>query len=88
MIRNTEMTSNEALIAAIIETGLENDSPRCTMISCENNLYEICLRTDYQIYDIYLDALSREILGLNTEPVLDYEELYGEGHIVRTDVAA
>ena len=57
------------------------------MICCENKLYEICLQTAFQAYDIFLDSVTGEIKGLNIEPVLDYEDLYGEKYIVNIAAA-
>ena len=34
-----------------------------------NNMYEVSFDTDHLYYDVYIDATSEEIMGVNTIPV-------------------
>ena len=36
--------------------------------SYENNMYEMSFDTNHLHYDVYIDATSEEILGINTIP--------------------
>ena len=59
------------------ELGLDA-SARCTFVKNENGLYEMEIRTLVMRYDVYADAASGEILGLNYEPAVDEDAAFGE----------
>ena len=67
------ISPNRALERALQETGLDRQQVyrvRCTL---DGGLYDIRFCTDWLRYQLYLDAESGEVLGLDTEPMGDAE---------------
>ena len=74
---NNIFTSKEAINAAIIYAGLQNDNPRCANVLHRNSMYELTVCTTFQRYDFYVGDVSGEIYGINVEPMLDIEDACG-----------
>ena len=68
---------NGMINRVIGELGLD-DSARCTYLRHENGLYEMEIRTLVMRYDVYADDASGEIMGLNYEPSVDEDAVFGE----------
>lgn len=67
------ISPNRAIDLALTETGLDREQVfrvRCTL---DGGLYDIRFCTDWLRYQLYLDAESGEVLGLDTEPMGDAE---------------
>ena len=67
------ISPSRAMALALTETGLDCEQVfrvRCTL---DGGLYDIRFCTDWLRYQLYLDAESGEILGLDTEPMGDAE---------------
>ena len=77
---NMTLTTNDAFLAAVKGANLKSDAVRCTYINFEDGLYEFSFQTDFQLYDIYVDAKTGDVLGLSTEPYFDYDLLFGGIH--------
>ena len=71
---NNIITCKEAIAAAISCADLYNNDPRCTCAVLNNGLYELEIRTTFQRYDFYVGAVSGEVLGISSEPVLDIDD--------------
>ena len=67
------MTKEQALRIALLNTGLENSEYRCLSNHYDGGFFRIILRTPYLNYEIYVDAETEEIAGVDTEPV-PYQE--------------
>ncbi|MCR5087959.1 MAG: hypothetical protein K6C08_00415 [Oscillospiraceae bacterium] len=64
-------TADNALRIAMRYARLNKESVICTHLSCDNDIYEITLRTPYQIYEFYVDPAACEVIGINAEPSLE-----------------
>lgn len=69
------MNENQALSRALEYAGLAKTESRCAFRKAQDGLYEFTVLTLYQKYDFYVDALSGEVLGVNSEP-LPYQEMF------------
>ena len=69
------MNEKKALACALAHAGLEQSESRCLYSFCRDGLYQIGLWTPYLKYEFYLDAVSGEVLGLDTEPIRYPESL-------------
>ena len=78
MMNYTTPAANNALRIAMRYAKLNKETTVCTGLSCTDGLYEITLRTPYQIYEFYVDSDQGEVLGINTVPGLDLDNFYEE----------
>ena len=72
-MRELIISPKQALETALQATGLDRElvyRVRCTL---DSGLYDIRFCTDWLRYQLYLDAESGEVLGLDTEPMGDAE---------------
>lgn len=67
------ISPNRATDLALTETGLDREQVFRVHCTLDGGLYDIRFCTDWLRYQLYLDAESGEILGLDTEPMGDAE---------------
>lgn len=70
------ITVFEAYKNAVAYAHLEDNAPQCVAARLENDLYELEVRTILMRYDIFVDACTGEVVGLNSEPETDLTEVY------------
>ncbi len=70
------ITVFEAYRNAVAYAQLENNAPQCVAAELEGGLYDLEIRTVLMRYDIFVDALTGEVVGLNSEPETDLTEVY------------
>ena len=68
MIINRVRTEAEAIRIALEYCGLAAAELRDGTSRREENLYHVALRTPFQRYELYVNALDGEITGIDTEP--------------------
>lgn len=68
------ISANEVVGTAIELLDLDS-SARCTAIELVDGIYEMEIRTLFMKYEIYMDSITAEILGLNYEPHIDEYEV-------------
>ena len=67
-------TSREqALQLAISYANIAGDEPRCLSAEYDSGLHHFLVTTLFMRYEFYVDALSGEVLGIDTQP-LPYRE--------------
>lgn len=66
----------EAYKNAVAYAHLEENAPQCVMAELENGLYELEIRTVLMHYDFYVDAVTGEVMGMDSEPETDLAEVY------------
>ena len=76
MNTTNRMTNEHALNIALTYAGIENTEPRCLSNSYRNGFYHITVWTPYLKYEFYVDALTGEVAGIDTEPVPYQEALH------------
>ena len=67
------ISPNRAMALALTETGLDREKVFRVHCTLDGGLYDIRFCTDWLRYQLYLDAESSEVLGLDTEPMGDAE---------------
>lgn len=67
------ISPNRAMALALTETGLDREQVFRVCCTLDGGLYDIRFCTDWLRYQLYLDAESSEVLGLDTEPMGDAE---------------
>jgi len=68
MIINRVRTEAEAIQIALEYSGLAAAELRDGTSRREENFYHVALRTPFQKYELYVNALDGEIAGIDTEP--------------------
>ncbi|MDY4487373.1 MAG: hypothetical protein SPE18_04885 [Candidatus Limivicinus sp.] len=67
------ISPHRAMALALTETGLDREQVFRVHCTLDGGLYDIRFCTDWLRYQLYLDAESGEVLGLDTEPMGDAE---------------
>lgn len=67
----------EALRNVIDYLELDAENSRFFSIELEGNVYELQLRGEWMKYDCFVDALTGDVLGLDCEPYIDFEDYDG-----------
>ena len=67
------ISPNRAMALALTETGLDREQVFRVHCTLDGGLYDIRFCTYWLRYQLYLDAESGEVLGLDTEPMGDAE---------------
>lgn len=62
--------------AAVEALELKDNSPRLVSAEFVNGFWELKIRTLVMVYDLIVDAASRELVGINFEPAVDAETVY------------
>ena len=70
------LTAKQALHNALTYAGIEKEEYACLPGQCTDGFYHFVVRTDYMKYEFYVEAVSGDVLGMNTEP-LSYREALG-----------
>lgn len=63
--------------AALTGIGLEPENVRVISLKQDGEYCELVLRTDWVMYDCYVDLLTGELAGLDSEPFVDVEATDG-----------
>ena len=66
---NNLINNTTALEAALDQAGLEAEGSRLMDCRLEGDCYRLELSTDYMRYELYVDAHSGELLGLDCSPI-------------------
>ena len=69
-MKNAYITKSEALENALASAGLTREECRCPVNRLENEFYYITVYTLFQKYEFYVDALTGEVPGMSSEPML------------------
>lgn len=76
-MKNTEYNiTAKALETALNYAGIRSDEARCLYVSCFDGFVELVVHTPYQKYEFYVDVESEEVVGINAEPALDFDQVY------------
>ena len=80
MHNTKQLTKDQALRAALRYADLPCDQALCLDSRLEDGLWHMLVRTAYLRYEFYVDAVSGELLGIDTQP-LPYPEMlrFAEG---------
>ncbi len=65
------INSKTALNNALTSVGINDSNYCCEYICLENGLYHLVVSTLMLRYEFYVDAENGEVLGTNTEPVIE-----------------
>ncbi len=76
MNTNEHLTRKQALRAAYLSAGIENDGPVCLAGRYDGGFYHFVVRTLFLRYEFYVDAANGEVPGISTEPLPYEEELH------------
>lgn len=67
----------DAIETAVNEIGLDPESTRVISLRRDGDCCELVLRTDWVMYECYVELFGGELVGLNTEPFVDVEAIDG-----------
>ena len=59
---------NMAICAVAAEAGISKDEMRDILIKAEDKLIEVSFRTDWLLYDCYVDEETLDVLGFDSRP--------------------
>lgn len=75
-LRNTVRTGNravftaaEAVSLALAFVGAEREYLRGCSCVKENGFFKVDIKTDWMLYEVYVDSIGREVLGCEPTPV-------------------
>ena len=68
------INSKSALNNALTSVGITDGNYCCEYVCLENGCYRLIVSTIMLRYEFYVDAATGEVLGTNTEPVIDVTE--------------
>lgn len=74
---NNMINKYQAIEAAINGIGLHAETTRVISLKREGDCCELILRTDWVMYDCYVDLSTGELVGLDTVPSVDVEAADG-----------
>lgn len=72
------INSKTALNNALTSVGINDGNYCCEYICLEDNCYRLIVSTLMLRYEFYVDAASGEVLGIDTEPMIDVTETASE----------
>lgn len=74
---NNMLNKYDAIETALRYIGLEPENTRVLSLKREEDCCELILRTDWVMYDCYVDVMTGELVGLDTVPSVDVEATDG-----------
>ena len=71
----TKLSSEQAMHNALVYGGIENEDFECLFKQYEDGLYHFLVHTTWMQYEFYVEAGTGEVLGIQTEPLVYWEDL-------------
>ena len=89
-MNNNIISITSAIEAAVNYAGYTAQEIHGLKAGYTGGLFEIGFRSDWSCYDCYVDAVSCEVLGFNSEPYIDSDTIFAQegGAARRFNIAA